>query len=83
MLKNHPRHLTAGGPICVIMAITTPAVTPTSNYPEKPKWINRQLAARLDVFAYFNNDSHGYAVKNAARLKTLLQSQSTDKSTRR
>lgn len=25
-----------------------------------------------DVFAYFNNDGHGYAVRNAARLKALL-----------
>jgi len=47
------------------------------------EWINRQLAAGLDIFAYFNNDAQGNAVKNAARLKTLLQSQSTDKSTRR
>jgi uncharacterized protein YecE (DUF72 family) len=26
-----------------------------------------------EVFAYFNNDGHGYAVRNAARLRQLLQ----------
>jgi uncharacterized protein YecE (DUF72 family) len=27
----------------------------------------------LDVFAYFNNDNHGYAVKNARELRSLLK----------
>ncbi|MGH7796890.1 MAG: DUF72 domain-containing protein [Candidatus Binatia bacterium] len=32
------------------------------------KWI-KQLAGGNDVFAYFNNDAQGYAVKNAPDLK--------------
>lgn len=30
------------------------------------------LDRRLDVFVYFNNDAHGFAVKNAMELKRLL-----------
>ena len=33
---------------------------------------DRALAARVDVFAYFNNDWNGYAIKNALALKRML-----------
>ena len=36
------------------------------------KKIRTWLAESKDVFAYFNNDAFGYAVKNALRLKELL-----------
>jgi len=36
------------------------------------KRINRQLARGIDVFAYFNNDAQGYAVRNATDLKRYL-----------
>jgi uncharacterized protein YecE (DUF72 family) len=35
--------------------------------------IDRYLAAGLDVFAYFNNDLHGYAVQNAADLRRYIE----------
>jgi uncharacterized protein YecE (DUF72 family) len=35
--------------------------------------IDRWLAAGLDVFAYFNNDAHGYAVNNARALKRYVE----------
>lgn len=35
--------------------------------------IREYLAEGLDVFAYFNNDQHGYAVQNAVDLKRYLQ----------
>jgi uncharacterized protein YecE (DUF72 family) len=34
--------------------------------------IRRQLMGRRDVFIYFNNDSRGYAPRNAAELRELL-----------
>ncbi|MFO7899698.1 MAG: DUF72 domain-containing protein [Planctomycetota bacterium] len=34
--------------------------------------IERHLAAGRDVFAYFNNDAHGYAVANASDLRRYL-----------
>jgi uncharacterized protein YecE (DUF72 family) len=33
----------------------------------------RRLAEGADVFAYFNNDQHGYAVENALYLRRLLE----------
>lgn len=49
----------------------------SSNYTEKElkNWAAKAknyLKQEKDVFAYFNNDAHGYAVKNAMRLKELL-----------
>ena len=35
--------------------------------------INSYCKQGLDVYAYFNNDAHGYAVKNALELKSLLK----------
>jgi uncharacterized protein YecE (DUF72 family) len=46
------------------------------NYSEREldEWARRiaDWRRRADVYAYFNNDWHGYAVANAARLKRLL-----------
>lgn len=36
--------------------------------------ISSFLAEGLDVYAYFNNDAHGYAVENALQLKKMLRS---------
>ena len=35
--------------------------------------IERYLGAGLDVFAYFNNDARGYAIRNAMKLREMLQ----------
>jgi uncharacterized protein YecE (DUF72 family) len=47
-----------------------------SNYSDREleEWADRidGWAKRLDVYAYFNNDWNGYAVRNAARLQKLL-----------
>ena len=43
--------------------------------PELKKWagiIERFLSDNIEVYAYFNNDAFGYAVKNAVQLKELL-----------
>ncbi len=47
------------------------------SYPEQDlRWwadrIREWLGQGRDVFAYFNNDGHGYAVHNARRLRQLL-----------
>ena len=36
------------------------------------RWIEAQSAAGLDVFAYFNNDWEGYAIRNGLWLKERL-----------
>jgi uncharacterized protein YecE (DUF72 family) len=46
------------------------------NYSERElqEWADRitEWRRRVEVFAYFNNDWNGYAVKNAGRLKVML-----------
>jgi uncharacterized protein YecE (DUF72 family) len=37
-------------------------------------WLNRELRAGCDVFAYFNNDVGGHAPRDAVRLRSLLSS---------
>ncbi len=37
------------------------------------KYVQEYLAQGLDVFAYFNNDSHGYALANATDLRRLVK----------
>lgn len=36
------------------------------------------LAEGKDVYAYFNNDAHGFAVQNGLRLKELISDSSTN-----
>jgi uncharacterized protein YecE (DUF72 family) len=43
--------------------------------------INGWLGSGLDVYGYFNNDGHGYAIANALTLKNLLSKDSTDATT--
>ena len=72
MIENHPREITAdwiylryhghhyGGNYA-------PRVLKT-----QARWILDQLRDNKDVFAYFNNDVHGYAVPNAAALRQYV-----------
>lgn len=45
-----------------------------SNYSDKElkEWSNLTKKARKDIFAFFNNDAYGYAVKNALKFRELL-----------
>jgi uncharacterized protein YecE (DUF72 family) len=49
-----------------------------SNYSEEElrEWASKAkhwMEKRKDIYAYFNNDAHGFAVKNALRFKELLE----------
>jgi len=35
-------------------------------------WLKEQAKAARNIYAYFNNDIHGYAIKNAKQLRELL-----------
>jgi uncharacterized protein YecE (DUF72 family) len=39
---------------------------------EQAKWIKQQLGEGKDVFAFFNNDAEGYAIRNAAELRRYV-----------
>jgi uncharacterized protein YecE (DUF72 family) len=46
------------------------------DYAELRRWstgLRRRLKEGRDVYVYFNNDAHGYAVENALTLRRLLQ----------
>jgi len=50
----------------------------SSNYSEEElrDWaskVKHWMAKRKDIYAYFNNDAHGFAVRNALRFKELLE----------
>ena len=48
-----------------------------SNYSDKElkEWAGfaREYKKKKDIFAFFNNDAHGFAVKNALRFRELLE----------
>jgi uncharacterized protein YecE (DUF72 family) len=45
---------------------------PTSTLKSWASWMDALLQQGVDVFAYFNNDIEGHAVRDARRLKSLL-----------
>jgi uncharacterized protein YecE (DUF72 family) len=72
MIEDHPRRLTADWTYLRFHgdhysgSYTKPELT------QQAKWIKRQLAQGKDVFAYFNNDVQGHALRNAADLKRYV-----------
>jgi uncharacterized protein YecE (DUF72 family) len=83
-LAEHPRPVTAG-----FVYLRYHGTQAGGDYQEgylarEADWIQGRLAEGLDVYAYFNNDQHGHALRNAATLKQLLQSElSSDLKTHR
>lgn len=47
----------------------------SSNYPDKElkEWADFAKGTKRDIFAFFNNDAYGYAVKNALKFRELLK----------
>lgn len=74
MIDDHPRRITADW---TYLRFHGDHYTGSYSYQflsAQAQRIRESLAGGLDVFAYFNNDQHGYAVQNAADLKRYLQS---------
>jgi uncharacterized protein YecE (DUF72 family) len=74
MLDNHPRVLTAEFAYVRFHGV---AVRYGGSYPDPilRAWadtIHGWTAAGRDVYAYFNNDQHAYAVANARTLRTMI-----------
>jgi uncharacterized protein YecE (DUF72 family) len=73
LIADHPRHITADWVylrfhgVCYGGSYTHQALT------AQARRIAQYLDNGLDVFAYFNNDTHGYAVHNAADLKRYVR----------
>ncbi len=74
LIKDHPRVVTADW---IYLRYHGPGERYASRYPwqrmkaEADK-IKKDLCAGRDVYAYFNNDMHTYAIKNALQLKKYV-----------
>ena len=73
MLKSHPRLVTANWTYLRYHGDHYSGSYSEQHLASEAKWINHQLAAGRDVFAYFNNDAQGYAVQNATNLKSKIR----------
>ncbi len=74
LIDDHPRKVTADW---VYLRYHGPGERYASRYPwQKMKAeadkIKKDLSAGRDVYAYFNNDMHGYAIQNAQQLKKYI-----------
>jgi len=69
MIENHPRVFTAEWTYLRFHGERYSGSYSPQKLAAEARWIRRQRAAGVDVFAYFNNDAQGFAVKNAAALK--------------
>jgi len=72
MIKNHPRVLTSEWTYLRYHGQRYAGTYSPQKLAAEAKWIKRELASGKDVFAYFNNDAEGYAVKNAADLRRYI-----------
>jgi uncharacterized protein YecE (DUF72 family) len=73
MIKNHPRVLTADWTYLRYHGDHYSGSYSHQKLSAEAEWIRRQLATGKDVFAYFNNDAQGYAIRNATDLKRYLE----------
>lgn len=73
MLPDHPREVTAGFVYMRFHGDHYDGSYSKKNLKDTAKAIISYCDQGLDVYAYFNNDAHGYAVKNALELKRLIK----------
>ena len=69
MIEGHPRRLTADWVYWRCHGVHDGGSYTHQALTAQAKDIKQYLANGLDVFVYFNNDAHGYAVQNAADLR--------------
>src|SRR5262249_25435429 len=72
LIADHPRQLTADWVYLRFHGGSEGGNYPPQALRSQARRIRPYLMRGLDVFAYFNNDAHGYAVRNAADLKRYL-----------
>jgi len=75
MIKDHPRRLTADWAYLRFHGQRYGGSYAPEALAAQAEWIKQQLSAGKDVFAYFNNDAQGHAVRNAADLRSNVTGQ--------
>jgi uncharacterized protein YecE (DUF72 family) len=73
LIPGHPHQITADWVYLRFHGVSHGGNYPTQTLRALAREIMPYLANGLDVFAYFNNDTHGYAVHNAMALKRYMQ----------
>jgi uncharacterized protein YecE (DUF72 family) len=72
MIDDHPRRITADWVYLRFHGDHYSGCYTSQALKVQAKWIKQQLGDGKDIFAYFNNDAEGYAVRNAAELKRYV-----------
>lgn len=75
LIENHPREVTADFVYLRFHGATGPKYAgdyPPETLQREADGIRQRLAGGLDVYAYFNNDALGHAVRNATDLKEAI-----------
>ena len=72
LIAAHPRQLTADWVYLRFHGVGYGGSYPPQDLATQARYIEQYLADGLDVFAYFNNDAHGYAVQNAVTLRRYV-----------
>jgi uncharacterized protein YecE (DUF72 family) len=73
LIADHPRQITADWVYLRFHGVSYGGSYTRQTLTAQARQIEQYLAGGLDVFAYFNNDAHGYAVHNAAELRRYVQ----------
>lgn len=72
MLEDHPRILTTDWTYLRFHGNNYSGSYSRQSLTAWAEWIKDKLAEGTDVYAYFNNDAHGYAVQNAFALRRYV-----------
>ena len=72
MIEDHPRRITADWIYLRFHGDQYSGSYAPQALKAQAHWIKQQLGDGKDVFAFFNNDAEGYAVRNAAELKQYV-----------
>jgi uncharacterized protein YecE (DUF72 family) len=73
LIDDHPREITADWIYLRFHGADDGGKYPYQALSAWAQWITSQLKKRRDVFAYFNNDAHGFAIENAGELKRYVE----------
>jgi uncharacterized protein YecE (DUF72 family) len=73
LIADHPRQITADWVYLRFHGVNAGGSYTRQALRAQTRQIEQYLDYGLDVFAYFNNDAHGYAVQNAADLRRLCE----------
>lgn len=77
LLPAHPRVVTAGFTYLRYHGVSYGGSYSDRQLAREARWIEAQLEQGVDVFAYFNNDLGGHAVRNALSLRAKAASAGT------